>query len=226
MQQTSRTIHEVRRQPAPAGRCQPLAVFDGLLWTGSWDTDRIYGIDTSTWSVSQDVAAPGKPYGIAALNGALHVVVSDGGEEDDRFLYRFVPREGFVADSKTPCPQMTGSHIASDGTRLYLGQAHERRIVTLDADYKITDTFPLSTRTGGFAFGPGNECYFIAADADFDNLTFGTLALKAGNSSFTAIAPFDAGFRSLAYDGSVWYTSNREGGEIVTFTVPSAGAGG
>ncbi|HEY9180103.1 MAG TPA: hypothetical protein VIO32_05250 [Candidatus Baltobacteraceae bacterium] len=219
MQQTTRQIHEVQRRPAPAGRCQPLALFDGLLWTGSWETDRIYGIDPNTWSVVQEVPAPGKPYGIAALSDALHVVVSDGGEEDDRYLYRFVPLEGFIAESKTPCPQMTGSHLTSDGKRLYLGQAHERRIVALDAAYGIADAFALSTRTGGFGFGPGGELYFIAADEDFDNLTFGTLQLKAGDSAFQAIAPIDAGFRALAFDGSVWYTSDRENGEIVTFRV-------
>jgi hypothetical protein len=219
MRQTTKQIHEIRRRPAPAGRCQPLALFDGLLWTGSWETDRIYGIDPNTWSVARDVPAPGKPYGIAPLNDALHVVVSDGGEEDDRYLYRFVPGAGFSAESKTACPQMTGSHLTSDGTRLYLVQAHERRIVTLDAAYGVTGTFSLSTRTGGIGFGPGGKLYCIAADEDFDNLTFGTLELKAGGSAFEAIAPIDAGFRSLAFDGSAWYTSDREDGEILTFTV-------
>lgn len=219
MQQTTKQIHEVQRRPAPAARCQPLALFEGLLWTGSWETDRIYAVDPKTWSVVHDVPAPGKPYGIAPLGDALHVVVSDNGEEDDRYLYRFTPRDGFIAGSKTACPQMTGSHIASDGKQLYLGQAHERRIVTLDAAYAITEEFALTTRTGGFGFGPAGELYFLAADAEFDNLTFGTLALKAGGSTFEAIAPFDAGCRSLAFDGSVWYTSNREAGEIVAFTV-------
>lgn len=219
MQQTTKQIHEVQRRPAPAGRCQPLALFEGLLWTGSWETDRIYAVDPNTWSVVQDVPAPGKPYGIAALGDALHVVVSDGGEQDDRYLYRFEPRAGFVAESKTACPQMTGSHIASDGKRLYLGQAHERRIVTLDDAYAITESFALTTRTGGFGFGPSGQLYFIAADAEFDNLTFGTLELKADGCAFEAIAPFDTEFRSLAFDGSVWYTSNREAGEIVTLTV-------
>jgi hypothetical protein len=219
MQQTSRQIHELRRRRAPAARCQPLTLFDGLLWAGSLETDRIYGIDPDAWSVVREVPAPGKPYGIAPLGGALHIVVSDGGEEDDRYLYRFVPHEGFIAESKTPCPQMTGSHIASDGKCLYLGQAHERRIVALDAAYGITDTFALSTRTGGFGFGPEGKLYFIAADEDFDNLTFGTLALKGSDSAFEAIATIDAGFRSLAFGGSAWYTSDRENGEIVTFTV-------
>ncbi len=221
MQQTTKQIHEVRRRPAPAGRCQPLALYDSLVWTGSWETDRIYGVDPDTWSIVQEVPAPGKPYGIAALGDALHVVVSDGGEEDDRYLYRFVPRDGFIADSKTPCPQMTGSHLTSDGKRLYLGQAHEHRIVTLDAAYGITDTFALSTRTGGFGFGPESKLYFIAADEDFDNLTFGMLELKTRDSTFEAIATIDPGFRSLAFDGSVWYTSDREDGEIVTFAMPS-----
>jgi hypothetical protein len=219
MQQTTRRIHEVQRRPAPAARCQPLSLFDGLLWTGSWETDRIYGIDPNAWKVVQEVPAPGKPFGIAPLDDALHVVVSDGGDADDRYLYRFVPRDGFIAESKTPCPQMTGSHLASDGKRLYLGQAHERRIVTLDAAYGIVDAFALSTRSGGFGFGPGNQLYFIAADEDFENLTFGRLELKEGKATFEAIAAADAGFRSLASDGSVWYTSNREEGEIITFTV-------
>lgn len=219
MQQTTAHVHELQRRAAPAGRCQPLALYDGLLWTGSWETNRIYAIDPKTWNVVEDVPAPGTPYGIAPLDGALHVVVSDGGEEDDRYLYRFVPLQGFVAQSKTPCPQMTGSHLASDGQRLYLGQAHERRIVTLDAAYGIAEAFPLSTRTGGFAFGPNGKLYFIAADADFDNLTFGTLALDPNGSTFEAIAPIDAGFRALAYDGETWITANRDEGEIVTFTV-------
>lgn len=219
MQQTTKRIQEVQRRKAPAARCQPLALFDGLLWTGSWETERIYGIDPNTWSVARDVPAPGKPFGIAPLDDALHIVVSDGGDADDRYLYRFVPSDGFITESKTPCPQMTGSHLASDGKRLYLGQAHERRIVTLDAAYGIVDAFALSTRAAGFAFGPGNELYFISADEDFENLTFGTLELKAGTTQFKAIATADAGFRSLAFDGSVWYTSDREAGEVVTFTV-------
>jgi len=218
MQQTAR-IEELQRRPAPAGRCQPLALFDGLLWTGSWESNRIYGIDPATWAVVADVAAPGTPYGIAPLGEALHVVVSDGGEADDRYLYRFLPRQGFVDDSKTPCPQMTGSHLASDGKRLYLGQMHERRILALDDAYAVGETYPLSTRSGGFGFGPGGKLYFIAADDDFDHLTLGTFALDRDAPEFTALAAIDAGFRSLAFDGSAWYTANREAGEIVTFTV-------
>jgi DNA-binding beta-propeller fold protein YncE len=219
MQQTTAQIHELQRRPAPAGRCQPLALYEGLLWTGSWETKHIYGIDPKSWNVVEDVPAPGTPYGIAPLAGTLHIVVSDDGEEDDRYIYRFVPRQGFVEASKTPCPQMTGSHLTSDGKRLYLMQAHERRIAALDDAYGIAQTYALTTRSGGFGFGPDGKLYFIAADAEFDNLTFGTLALNSPETAFTAIAPIDAEFRSLVHDGSAWLTSNREAGEIVSFTV-------
>ena len=75
--------------------------------------------------VVEEVAAPGKPYGLTVVGNELRVVVSIG-EDDDRYLYRFVPGQGFDAESKTACPDFTGSHLASDGTTLYLGPCRHR----------------------------------------------------------------------------------------------------
>lgn len=183
---------------------------------GSWDTNHIYGVDPKSWTVKEDVAAPGTPYGIAPLDGALYVVVSDGGDEDDRYLYRFAPGGGFDASSKTPCPDLTGSHLASDGKQLFLGQMHNRRIVTLDAQTQITSEIPLPTRCGGFGFGPGGQLYMISADDEFEKLELATLDL---DGTMKRLAPIEFGARSLAYDGSVWYTSDREAGFVVSFTL-------
>ena len=219
MQQTTRQIKELQRRPAPAGRPQPLALYENLLWTGSWDTDRIYGIDPENWAVVEDVAAPGKPYGLAALDGVLFVVVSDDSEADDRYLYRFTRDRGFDASSKTPCPDFTGSHLTSDGSKLYLTQAHNGRILTLDKGAHVLAEFPLPTRSAGFGFGLDGKLYMISADEEFEDLKFGTLDLQAKPPAFAPIASFAFGARSLAYDGSIWYTSDREVGEIVSFTV-------
>ena len=216
MQHTTGHIHELARRPSPAPRIQPLALHEGLLWTGSWETNHVYGIDPKSWTVKEDVAAPGQPFGIAPLDGALHVVVSLGGDEDDRYLFRFVPGRGFDASSQTPCPDMTGSHVASDGRQLFLGQMHNRRILTLDARYQITSEIPLPTSCGGFGFGPGGALFMISADDEFENLELATLDL---DGKMTALAPLENGFRSLAYDGSVWYTSDREAGYILSFTL-------
>ena len=217
MLNATHTINERSRRRSPGGRPQPIALYQNLLWVGSWETDRIYAIDPATWKTVHDFEAPGRPYGIAPHNGTLHVVVSDGGEEDDRYLYRFNPETGFLNDSKTPCPQLTGSHLVSDGKRLYLGQMHERRIVTLDENAGVVDEFPLPGPCAGFGFGPGGKLFFISADDDFERLTFGTLDTASKPPQFSGLASFGFGARCLAHDGNAWFTCDREEGDIVSF---------
>jgi outer membrane protein assembly factor BamB len=112
-------IKEQQRWQSPGSRPQPLT-FDGTsLWTGSWDTDTIYQIDPRNGTVLQEIAAPGKPYGLAFLNKELRAVVSIG-DDDDRYFYRLAPESGFDLGSKTACPDYTGSHLASDGALLQM----------------------------------------------------------------------------------------------------------
>ncbi|HEY1654594.1 MAG TPA: hypothetical protein VGF86_05745 [Candidatus Tumulicola sp.] len=210
-------VTEVLRRASPAARPQPLAHLDGRLWMGSWDTDRLYAIDPQTWSVTDEVAAPGKPYGIAAFGGALRVVVSVG-DDDDRFLYRFVPGSGFDSASKTPCPDFTGSHLAADDTELYLCQQGKHRVLALDAAERELREIALPTRCAGIGFGTGGRSFIISGDEELENLALATFDLRATAPAATAVAaiPFDA--RCLAFDGERWWTSDREANEIVAFT--------
>jgi outer membrane protein assembly factor BamB len=209
-------VRELHRRTSPGGRPQPLAFYENSLWVGSWETDHIYALDPTTWSVRAEVAAPGKPYGIAPFEGGLRVVVSLG-EEDDRYLYQFVPGDGFDASSKTPCPDLTGSQLASDGKTLYLGQMGNRRILALDAQGGVARELALPTRFGGMGFGPSGGFYIITADEEWENLRFAKLDLRSGTMNPDPIARIPDGWRSLAYDGSSWWTCDREAGEIVTF---------
>jgi hypothetical protein len=212
-----KNVSERSRRASPAGRPQPLAFNGSTLWMGSWDTDRLYAIDPQTWSVTDEVVAPGKPYGIAVTGTEMRVVVSIG-EDDDRYLFRFVPGKGFDESSKTACPDFTGSHLASDGTTLYMAQMGLRRIVTLDDAGAIVREIALPTRIGGMGFGPGGF-YVISADEEFENLALATFDVTSNDPKLAPIAgiAFD-GARSIAYDGSGWWTSDREVSEIVSFT--------
>jgi outer membrane protein assembly factor BamB len=211
------TIEELHRRPSPGSRPQPLAFDGSTLWVGSWETDHLYALDPQTWAVTDEVAAPGKPYGLAAFGGELRVVVSIG-DDDDRYLFRFVPGKGFDPDSKVACPDYTGSHLVTDGTTLYLGQMGNRRIVALDESGSIQREIALPSRCVGLGFGSGGF-HIIACDEEFENLYLAKIDLETDTPALIAEAaiPFDA--RCLAFDGTAWWTSQRESSQIVAFTV-------
>lgn len=211
------TTEELNRHPAPATRPQPLADLNGLLWIGSWDTDRIYAIEPQTWQIRKEFEAPGKPYGLTAYGDELRAVISHG-EEDDRYLYRLDPSAGFDLGSKAECPDLTGSHLAADGATIYLGQMTFRRILVLNGDAAIEREIALPTRCAGFGFGPGGRFYMISGDEEFEHLQFGTLDVTQSEPQFNAIRPLPDEARSLVHDGSRWWTSLRDANEIASFT--------
>jgi hypothetical protein len=208
-------VHETVRHASPGPRPQPLAFVGSTLWAGAWDTDRLYAIDPRKWQVLDEVEAPGRPYGMAAHGDALRVVISHG-EDDDRHLYSFVPGRGFDAESKTACPDLTGSHLASNGEDLFLCQMTFRRILKLNADGTVARGVALPSPIVGVAFR-GESLHGIAADDEFENLQFVALDIASSDALARPLGsiPFDA--RALAYDGRAWWTSHREASEIVSF---------
>ncbi len=209
------TIKETQRRQSPGGRPQPLAFHDGLLWIGSWDTGKLYGMDARQWTVKHEVDAPGRPFGLASVGGALRVVAAL--DEDDRYLFSFTPERGFDASSKTPCPDLTGSHLASDGSSLYLCQQGKGRILELDDRAGVRREVALRTRCAGFAFRAPGDCRMLTADEEFDHLTFARIDLSKSAPAAEEIAPINAEARALAFDGDLWWTSYREVNEVVAF---------
>ena len=211
-------IKEHQRRPSPGARPQPLAFFKTSLWIGSWGTKHVYETDPQTGRVIQDIPAPGTPYGLAVSGGELRAVVSDDGEADDRYLYRIQASGGFDSSSKVACPDLTGSHLAADGDVLYLAQMHSRRLLVIGPDGATQRAIALPSRIGGMGFRDGT-LYVIATDEEFENLRFATLDVSSeqGKIAEIGVIPFDA--RSLAFDGTAWWTCHREASEIVSFTV-------
>jgi DNA-binding beta-propeller fold protein YncE len=208
-------VKELSRHPSPGARPQPLAFHRNVLWVGAWDTDHLYAIDPQTWKVIEEVPAPGKPFGIAALGDDLRVVVSIGAD-DDRFFYRFTPGTGFDESSKTPCPDFTGSHLTSDGTTLYMTQMHFQRILAFDANGSVLREIALPSRCGGIGVGSG-AFYMITADEEFDHLELATLDVTSSTPAAVPVAELPPEARALAFDGNAWWTSHREVNEIVSF---------
>jgi hypothetical protein len=186
------------------------------LWAGCWDDSHLYAIDPATWSVLDKVAAPGKPFGIAAFGGDLRVVLADEG--DDRYLYRFTPGRGFDLASKMPCPDLTGSHLASDGGELFLGQMANQRVLVLDASGSPTRAIKLPTRCAGIGFGLGGF-HMISADEEFEELQLARLDLQSADPDMVPVAVMPSDARALAFNGDTWWTSLRELSEILSFSI-------
>jgi hypothetical protein len=106
----------------------------------------------------------------------------------------------------------------SDGTTLYLSQLGLQRILQLDDAGAAVREIALPTRMGGMGFGPDGFT-IISADDEWENLKLARFDL-GGKHDLEPVAniPFD-GARSLAWDGTAWWTSDREIGDIVSFAV-------
>ena len=219
-------ISESLRLPSPAPKPQSIA-FDGEhLWMGSVETDRLYALDPNTWTVSEEAAAPGKPWGMAVVGDELRVVCGETAE-DNRIIRRFVPGHGFKTRDAIACPDDTGSQLGYDGERLYLSQFYNRQILALDDHGTVTRTIPVPHQICGQVVVDG-RFYLITTDEENKHDDAGKYAYfltrvdaRNGNphSEDIATIPFPA--RGLAWDGSRFWTNHRENHEIVAFDMPA-----
>ena len=208
-------IVENLRLPSPAPKPLGLA-FDGTtLWMASRETHRLYAIDPSKWTARDEAKAPGGPFGMTVVGDELRAVIGFGENENDRYIYRFVPGHGFKND-RLECPELTGAHLAFDGDVLFLSQAHYRRILALDAVGAVTHEIPLERVPLGITIVEGNF-FVITSDSEFENLEFAKVDAHGETPRVSVLAtiPFDA--RGLTFDGSRFWTSHRDNNEIVAF---------
>lgn len=183
---------------------------------GSIETERIYAIDAQTWTVYEESAAPGKPWGMTALGDELRVLLGETAE-DNRFVRRFVPGHGFKSEALA-CPENTGSQLGYDGKHLSISQWYNKVVLTIDNDGKILRTLTSPHGICGQVFAQG-AFYLLTTDDEESTEYFITKIDPAdGSTQDVAHLPFHG--RALAFDGSKFWTNHRENNEIVAFTLP------
>ncbi|MBV8244919.1 MAG: hypothetical protein JOZ38_03275 [Candidatus Eremiobacteraeota bacterium] len=209
-------IIEFGRRESPAPRPQSLA-FDGdWLWMGSIETERIYGIDPVHWSVREEHAAPGKPWGMAVVGNELRVICGEG-SDDDRYIRRFVPGHGFKSGDAIACPDFTGSQLGFDGSRLWVSQWYNRKLLALDAHGTVEKTIDVPHGICGQVIV--NGAFLLMTTDDEAGSDFFVTEVRDGKSRDVARVPLQA--RALAYDGRCFWTNHRERNEIVVFNLPT-----
>ena len=215
MQQTS-SFQELLRLPSPAPAPQALACDGNHLWMGSWETQRLYGIDRQHFTVFEETNAPGKPVGGVSVGDELRLVCSESGDDDHRFIRRYVPGHGFKAHEKIACPDDTGSFLAFDGKHLWLSQRFNQCILELDELGKPLRRIDTDTQILGIAW----------VDASlYVSLWYG----KQGGCKIARVAPGQERLEtlvalpfaavSITHDGSRFWSNDPKATAIVAFTI-------
>ncbi|MEP6686244.1 MAG: hypothetical protein ABJB22_05655, partial [Verrucomicrobiota bacterium] len=150
-----KSINEQRRLASPAVTPQALAWHGGALWMGSRDLRRLYQLDVKTWTVRDEMEAPGIPWAAVSTNGSLSFTIGEG-SDDDRYIRKFTPSSGFSGSDRIACPELTGSYLSFDGEHLYLSQWYKHRILKLDGSGNILRVIDVGADICGHTFVDGS----------------------------------------------------------------------
>jgi hypothetical protein len=212
-------IVELRRINAPTLRPQAIAFDGSSLWLGSIETERLYAIAPNTWTVTDEMSVPGKPWGLTVAGDELRVILGQT-TEDHRSIFRVVPGHGVRNSSAVPCPEDTGSHLSYDGDRLFVSQWYNQRIIALDDAGKIGTVVEVPHQICGHTIV--NGCFYCVTVDDETTGPYWLTRVDARGSCTTSIdlatIPFNP--RGLAFDGERFWTNDREVHQTIAFAKP------
>lgn len=210
-------IEELRRLPAPTNLPQGLACGPGHLWLSSRAKNAVYELDPERWTVLREYESPGTTYGLTVTGSDLRAVV--GEEDDDRYLRRFIPGQGFAAE-RTRCPDDTGSYLGYSDGQLYLTQWYKQKLLFIDDRAQVSKTFDAPHQICGCTVANGSV-YLLTTD-DEETYDYFITRVNVGGPNITAVdvahVPFHG--RSLGWDGENFWTNLREADQVIAFTIP------
>jgi hypothetical protein len=210
------SIKERRRVVAPAMSPQALAWHNDALWMGSRDLRRIYGIEPGSWKVFKEAEAPGIPWAATSTGEALCFTVGEGAD-DDRYLRLYSPESGFSEKARVPCPDFTGSYLSFDGRHVYLSQWYKQRILKLDETGNILRTYEIGAEICGHTFSGGAIYVLRGTEQGDEDWRIARLDPHVRSMQVEDLARVPFQCRSLAFDGSHFWTNHRVANEIVCF---------
>lgn len=210
-------IDELQRMPAPCPSPQALACDGTDLWVGCSETARLFGLRAHTGAVFEDTAAPGYPIGMVVTGDAIRIITSENEDEDNRIIRRYVIGHGFKSEA-IPCPDDTGSFLAFDGDALFLSQRHAKKLLQLDAAGHVTRTIDVPRGITGMVIVDGRFYLMTAADrGEPTDSRVMRLDARGARLEIDELASVGFNGRSLAWDGTKFWTTDRETHEIIAF---------
>lgn len=216
-------ITEQKRLPSPATTPQALTWHGQELWMGSRDLRRVYQVDRSSWTVTEEREAPGIPWAAVSAGKALWFTLGEQ-PEDDRYIRRYVIGEGF-SEERIACPEFTGSYLSYDGEHLYLSQWYKHRILKLDAKGNILREIAIHEEISGHVFADGLIYVLRGTEQGEGDWRIARLDPREETPQIKDLAQVPFQCRSLAFDGEHFWTNHREADQIVSFAIPNGNGG-
>src|SRR5438309_9520054 len=146
------SIIEKQRLASPTVTPQALAWDGKQLWMSSRDLGFFYKLNADGSKIVDEVDPPGVVWAAVQTNGAMHVTIGKG-LNDDRYIYRYGPKNGFT--KLFACPDFTGSYLSYDGENLHMSQWYEERILTFDARGNVLRDIDIGAEICGHTFLDG-----------------------------------------------------------------------
>ena len=212
-------IAECERLVSPAPTPQALAWHQGELWFGSRDLRRVYRMDREKWKVAEEFEAPGIPWAAVSVGDSIWFTLGEG-DDDDRYLRRYVPGKGFAEGERIACPDFTGSYLSFDGEHLYLSQWYNFRILKLDRKGSILREIAIGAEISGHCFVDGVIYVLRGTEQNGGDWRLARLDPQEATPRVEELARVPFQCRSLAFDGERLWTNHREADRIVSFAAP------
>jgi hypothetical protein len=213
------SIVEHRRLKSPAITPQALAWHNGALWMGSRDVRHIYGIEPNEWRVFEEREAPGIPWAAVSAGGALRVTIGEGAE-DDRYMWSYIPGEGFSDENRFAYPDFTGSYLSYDGTNIYMSQWYKGLILKLAPNGETLSAIKVPGEISGHVFANGMLYVLHGTEKNGENWAIAQLNPKQQKPEAHDIATVPFACRSLTFDGKNFWSNFRAAAETISFTLP------
>lgn len=179
-------------------------------------------MDRQDWKVAEEVEAPGTPWAAVSIGDALWFTLGEG-EEDDRYLWRYVAGKGFSETDRIPCPELTGSYLSYDGEHLFLSQWYKHRILKLDAAGNIIREIAIGAEISGHVFADGMIYVLRGTEENGGDWRLARFDPREARPAIQELARVPFQCRSLAFDGERLWTNHREADRIVCFAMTTQG---
>ena len=203
---------------------QALMCEQDYVFMSSRDLGTLYKIHVDTWKIVREIDPPGIVWAaVSAGNGEMCFTVGKG-LNDDRYIYRYAPNEGFT--KLFSCPDFTGSYLSFDGKHLYMSQWYKERILKFDDDGTILREIDVGAEICGHTFVDGMIYVLRGRENKNDpnkseEWRIARLDPKEENPQVEDLAAVPFAARSLTFDGEYFWSNHRAANETISFSLPS-----